>query len=105
MTKFGLRPPELYWVRHQKVYFECFHTARIMKPKKLTPNESDFDASVRQCKVLLDEKSFDRCGSVDAAYERVLVRRAALPKVISYVDSLLDADFSDMNTGHPREKV
>jgi hypothetical protein len=76
VTQFGLRPPELYWIRHLRVYVECFQVSSFVLPKKAN-GVSEFDHCCQICSKILDE-DYERCGWVDAHFHRVRVRLAAL---------------------------
>lgn len=96
VTKFSLRPPELYWVRHMRIYFECFVYFSVpLDKKKRRQDQSEFDQAVELAERELDVE-YDQCAWIDATFQKVKVRRAALSKLIEYTNTLNDEDFAQM---------
>ena len=103
VTQFGLRPPELYWVRHQKLYAECFKVDQVVLPRK-PAGVSLFDHAYDCCQNIL-HRNYEKCGWVDASFARVRVRAGGLERLVQYIGELKDEDFAHVKMPDPRSVV
>jgi len=92
VTVFSVRPPELYFVRSQKVYHECFERKPIKLQKQT--GKCEFEVCLEYCQELINETPYRKCCWIDATFHRIRVRAPALRVLNEYIDSCTDKDFS-----------
>jgi hypothetical protein len=86
-TLFGIRPPELRFVRHQEKYFRWFYRdPRSCKGKKL----ADVVAHLR---LQLEPQSLEKTSWVDGTNCSVYVRPKAVNEIVAYLSTRVDEDF------------
>jgi len=82
ITVFGVRPPELRWVRQPRLYYRWFYRATQDRELR-TKNFQDRLASLKE--VL--SPAYDKCAWIDGTDTRVYVRQAAIPEILDYLRS------------------
>ena len=102
VTAFSLRPPELYFIRHQTVYLELFSRKKINVKKET--GKSLFQCSVDYCSEKL-QPSFQDCAWIDAVFSRIYIRGVGLPKLLDYVNTLDPADFEHVGMDNAETKI
>jgi len=85
VTTFGIRPPELRFIRDQSRYFRWF----VRKQGKAKMTTAD---AVEMFEKALDG-NYSNTGWIDGTNCRIYVRRAALPEIVEYMETLRDEDF------------
>ena len=81
VTKFSLRPPELRFIRRLPHYFIYFE--RVPLPNWPTADTSEQEAKLR--KIL--KKQFLQCPWIDGLGNKILVRRPAIPKILTLLET------------------
>ena len=95
VTLFGLRPPELSFVTRQSLYHQWF----VREKMRFSAEERLKNKNLFYCTVSFCEKStsvhYDRCVWIDSTSHIVKIRKAALPKIISYISDCPLAKFGN----------
>jgi hypothetical protein len=73
---FGVRPPELRFVKNQALYFRCFHCKKGVRK---------FDDALLLHATLVKKDLYDS-GWVDGLNARVRLRQKAIPELTEYVE-------------------
>ena len=95
LTIFGLRPPELYFIKSQVIYLKCFEWFLISLSKKQKQNY--VAAYMDYCKKHL-HKDYQKCSWFDATGHVIKLRVAGLPLILQYIDSCPDEHFDGSNS-------
>ena len=83
ITIFGLRPPELYWVRQPRLYFRWFKCFPLVFGDK--DDKKNIQAAIhRYCSVHIKRKVEESLW-IDARSYRVFVRYYAVPEIMPYL--------------------
>ena len=89
-TIFGLRPPELYFIRHQALYLRCFERRNVTLSQEEKSNSIDamMDYCARELNV-----DYRFCAWIDATCKVVQLRVAAIDMVCEYIENAPVDDF------------
>ena len=82
ITIFGVRPPELRWVRQPRLYYRWFY--RETQTKQL--RNQTFQERLASLKEMLSP-AYSDCAWIDGTDTRVCVRQAAVPEILDYLRS------------------
>ena len=95
VTIFGLRPPELRFVRHLPKYFRWF---------EISPVKKNLKGQIEFCKENI-VSNYTLCAWVDALTNHVKVRVLALPEIIEYIKNLQLSDLDSNITNAQMQKI
>ena len=84
ITRFGIRPPELRFVRNPKLYYRWFFNGASCGTKA-----PDIENYLRRC----TNRVLDRTEWVDGFNKLVHVREKAVPEILEYLQGTKEADF------------
>ena len=79
ISVFGVRPPELRWVRQPHLYYRWFYRDGRNRKRGTFKERIDYLTKVLDC-------DYEQCAWVDGTDCRVYVRKAALPEILDYLE-------------------
>jgi predicted GIY-YIG superfamily endonuclease len=91
ITLFGLRPPELRFIRSPAMYHRCFDRKKIVlssKEKKLGPVDGYVSYLIDKLNV-----RYGRCAWVDSTLNGIMLRASAIDEVVDYIYKSPDSRF------------
>jgi len=96
-TLFGLRPPELSFVRQQGLYHKWFKRQHIQLTHE---QQKNYVESLNEYITQALSFRYHKCQWIDATSMIVKIREAALPSVIAYVQNAPTEDFGRGSEKH-----